>query len=34
MPLAATIFSGSSQPATIDGLFCKLDCLLGGQRIG
>ncbi len=32
--VSAAEFSGLNQAAAIDGFFCKLDCLLGCERIG
>jgi hypothetical protein len=34
VPVSAAEFSGLNQAAAIDGFFCKLDCLLGCERIG
>jgi hypothetical protein len=32
--VSAAKFSGLNQPAAIDRFFCKLDCLLGRERVG
>ncbi len=34
VPVSAAEFSGLNQAAAIDGFFCKLDRLLGCERIG